>query len=136
MAKMISNSELVKTIKKQGFATEQQINLIKRRINKSDESASEMFNLLDSVMPIRLTEEQKNKAAKWICDKNFKKNGDCRKNCILGIKDEYVVTHPKYLYLKSFYAYGNYYHDCVYDLFSHSMGFQYIIGANNIKIIG
>ena len=69
---MISNSELVKTIKKQGFATEQQINLIKRRINKSDESASEMFNLLDSVMPIRLTEEQKNKAAKWIYDKNFK----------------------------------------------------------------
>ena len=32
-----------------------------------------MFNLFDSVRPIRLTEEQKNKAAKWIYDKNFKK---------------------------------------------------------------
>ena len=86
MAKMISNSELVKTIKKQGFATEQQINLIKRRINKSDESASEMFNLLNSVMPIRLTEEQKNKAAKWIYDKNFKKMAIVVKIVFWGLK--------------------------------------------------
>ena len=72
MAKMISNSELVKTIKKQGFATEQQINLIKRRINKSDESASEMFNLLDSVMPIRLTAEQAEKGREWLLRRNLK----------------------------------------------------------------
>ena len=108
MAKMISNSELVKTIKKQGFATEQQINLIKRRINKSDESASEMFNLLDSVMPIRLTEEQTAKGREWLLRKNLKNNGQFRKNATLP---EYAISVLKdaktEAYLSNFYNLGN-----------------------------
>ena len=108
MAKMISNSELVKTIKKQGFATEQQINLIKRRINKRDESASEMFNLLGEVMPIKLTAEQTAKGREWLLRKNLKYNGQLRKNATLPENEIRILKDAKTeAYLSGFYDLGN-----------------------------
>ena len=108
MAKTISNVKLVETIKNQGFATEKQINLIKRRINKRDESASEMFNLLDSVMPIKLTAEQTAKGREWLLRKNLKNNGQLRKNATLP---EYAISVLKdaktEAYLSDFYDLGN-----------------------------
>ena len=108
MSKTIRNSELVETIKAQGFATEKQINLIKRRINKRDESASEMFNLLDSVMPIKLTAEQTAKGREWLLRKNLKKNGQSRKNATLSENDISVLKDAKTeVYLSEFYDLGN-----------------------------
>ena len=108
MAKTISNSELVETIKEQGFITEKQINLIKKRINKSDESASEMFNLLDSVMPIILTAEQTAKGREWLLRKNLKNNGQFRKNATLSENNISVLKDAKTeAYLSEFYYLGN-----------------------------
>ena len=108
MAKTISNSELVATIKEQGFVTEKQINLIKKRINKSDESASEMFNLLDSVMPIKLTAEQTAKGREWLLRKNLKNNGQFRKNATLSENNISVLKDAKTeAYLSEFYDLGN-----------------------------
>ena len=110
MAKVISNSELVNEIKEQGFATEQQILLIKRRMNKSRENASEMFNLLDSVMPIRLTAEQAEKGRKWLLRKNLKNNGQWRKNATLSENEISVLKDDKTeVYLSDFYDLGNEY---------------------------
>ena len=108
MAKTISNEELVETIKNQGFATEQQINLIIRRMNKSRENAHEMFNLLDSVMPIRLTEEQTEKGREWLLRKNLKNNGQFRKNATLSENNISVLKDAKTeAYLSDFYDLGN-----------------------------
>ena len=108
MAKTISNSELVETIKEQGFATEKQINLIKRRINKRDESASEMFNSLDSVMPIKLTAEQTAKGREWLLRKNLKNNGQFRKNATLSENNISILKDAKTeAYLSEFYDLGN-----------------------------
>ena len=108
MAKTISNSELVETIKEQGFITEKQINLIKKRINKRDESASEMFNLLDSVMPIKLTAEQTAKGREWLLRKNLKNNGQFRKNATLSENSISVLKDAKTeAYLSEFYDLGN-----------------------------
>lgn len=108
MAKTISNVKLVETIKEQGFVTEQQINLIKKRINKSDESASEMFNLLDSVMPIKLTAEQTAKGREWLLRKNLKNNGQFRKNATLSENNISVLKDAKTeAYLSEFYYLGN-----------------------------
>lgn len=108
MAKMISNSELVETIKEQGCATEKQINLLKNRMNKSRESAHEMFNLLDSVMPIRLTAEQTAKSREWLIRKNLKNNGQFRKNATLSENEISVLKDAKTeAYLSNFYDLGN-----------------------------
>ena len=108
MAKTISNSELVETIKEQGFATEKQIQLLKSRMNKSRENASEMFNLLDSVMPIRLTEEQTAKGREWLLRKNLKNNGHFRKNATLSENEISVLKDAKTeAYLSEFYDLGN-----------------------------
>ena len=108
MAKTISNAELVETIKEQGFVTEQQINLIKRRMNKSRENASEINDLTANIMPIKLTEEQTEKGREWMIRKNLKNNGEFRKNATLP---EYAISVLKdaktEAYLSEFYDLGN-----------------------------
>ena len=108
MAKVINNKELVETIKNQGFATEKQILLLKSRINKSRENAHEMFKMLDSVMPIRLTEEQTAKGREWLIRKNLKNNGQFRKNATLSENEISILKDAKTeAYLSNFYDLGN-----------------------------
>jgi type I site-specific restriction endonuclease len=108
MAKVINNKELVETIKNQGFATEKQILLLKSRINKSRENAHEMFKMLDSVMPIRLTEEQTAKSREWLIRKNLKNNGQFRKNATLSENEISILKDAKTeAYLSNFYDLGN-----------------------------
>ena len=108
MAKVINNKELVETIKNQGFATEKQILLLKSRMNKSRENAHEMFNLLDSVLPIRLTEEQTAKGREWLLRKNLKNNGQLRKNATLSDNAISVLKDAKTeAYLSDFYDLGD-----------------------------
>ena len=110
MSKTISNAALVETIKEQGFATEKQIQLLKSRMNKSRENASEIFNLLDSVLPIRLTEEQTAKGREWLLRKNLKNNGQFRKNATLSENNISVLKDAKTeAYLSNFYDLGNRY---------------------------
>ena len=73
MAKVISNSELVNEIKAQGYATEKQILLLKSRMNRNKENASEINELTANIMPIRLTAEQAEKGREWLLRKNLKK---------------------------------------------------------------
>ena len=140
MSKTISNAELVETIKAQGFATEQQILLIKRRYNKSRENASEMFNLLDSVMPIRLTAEHAEKGREWLLRKNLKNNGEFRKNSSLGYRELHILNNAKEAYLSYFYPNGNgffsYYYTPVWSIDTNEEHFEYMIDGVETKILG
>ena len=110
MAKTISNAALVETIKNQGFATEQQINLIKRRMNKSRENASEISDLTADIMPIKLTAEQTAKGREWLIRKNLKNNGQLRKNATLSENEISVLKDDKTeAYLSDFCDFGNRY---------------------------
>ena len=108
MSKTISNAELVETIKAQGFATEKQIQLLKSRMNKSRENASEINELTANIMPIRLTAEQTEKGREWLIRKNLKNNGQFRKNATLSENDISVLKDAKTeAYLSKFYDLGN-----------------------------
>ena len=108
MAKVISNTELVETIKEQGFATEKQIQLLKSRMNKSRENASEINDLTANIMPIKLTAEQTAKGREWLLRKNLKNNGQLRKNATLSDNAISVLKDAKTeAYLSDFYDLGN-----------------------------
>ena len=108
MSKTISNAELVETIKAQGFATEKQIQLLKSRMNKSRENASEINDLTANIMPIKLTAEQTEKGREWLLRKNLKNNGQFRKNATLSENNISVLKDAKTeAYLSDFYDLGD-----------------------------
>lgn len=108
MAKVISNSELVNEIKAQGYATEKQILLLKSRMNRNKENASEINELTANIMPIRLTAEQAEKGREWLLRKNLKNNGEFRKNATLSEIETSVLKDAKTeAYLSDFYDLGN-----------------------------
>ena len=107
MAKVISNSELVNEIKAQGYATEKQILLLKSRMNRNKENASEINELTANIMPIRLTAEQAEKGREWLLRKNLKNNGEFRKNTTLSEIETSVLKTAKEAYLSDFYDLGD-----------------------------
>ena len=108
MSKTISNAALVETIKEQGFATEKQIQLLKSRMNKSRENASEISDLTADIMPIKLTEEQAEKGREWLLRKNLKNNGAFRKNATLSENEISVLKDTQTAaYLSDFCDLGN-----------------------------
>lgn len=138
MAKVINNKELVETIKNQGFATEKQILLLKSRINKSRENAHEMFKMLDSVMPIRLTEEQTAKSREWLIRKNLKNNGQFRKNATLSENEISILKDAKTeAYLSNFYDLGNGYitnNVPIYRYKNNNDCFEYYVQFGDTKL--
>jgi len=110
MAKVISNSELVNEIKAQGYATEKQILLLKSRMNRNKENASEINELTANIMPIRLTAEQAEKGREWLLRKNLKNNGEFRKNATLSENEISVLKDTQTAaYLSDFCDFGNRY---------------------------
>lgn len=139
MAKMISNSELVKTIKIQGFATEKQIQLLKSRMNKSRENEKEISNLIADILPIKLTNVQMVKSVLWLYGKNIKKNGEFRKNSSLGYRELHILNNAKEAYLSYFYPNGNRfftYYTPVWSIDTNEEHFEYMIDGGETKILG
>ena len=138
MAKTISNSELVETIKKQGFVTEKQIMLLKSRMNKSRESFEEIMDLSDEIMPIRLTEEQSEKGREWLIRKNLKNNGEFRKNATLSENEINVLKDPQTAaYLDDFYNLGNIYisnHVPIYRYANSDDYFEYYVQCGDAQL--
>ena len=139
MAKTISNSELVETIKKQGCATEQQILLLKNRMNKSKENEKEISNLIADILPIKLTNVQMEKGVLWLYSKNIKKNGEFRKNSSLGYRELHILNNAKEAYLSYFYPNGNRfftYYTPVWSIDTNDEKFEYMVDGGETKILG
>ena len=139
MSKTISNAALVETIKEQGFATEKQIQLLKSRMNKSRENASEINELTANIMPIKLTAEQTEKGREWLIRKNIKKNGEFRKNSSLGYRELHILNNAKEAYLSYFYPNGNRfftYYTPVWSIDTNEEHFEYMIDGGETKILG
>ena len=139
MAKTISNSELVETIKEQGFITEKQILLLKNRMNKSKENEKEISNLIADILPIKLTNEQMVKSVLWLYGKNIKKNGEFRKNSSLGYRELHILNNAKEAYLSYFYPNGNRfftYYTPVWSIDTNEEHFEYMIDGGETKILG
>ena len=139
MAKVISNSELVNEIKAQGYATEKQILLLKSRMNRNKENASEINDLTANIMPIRLTAEQAEKGREWLLRKNLKNNGEFRKNSSLGYRELHILNNAKEAYLSYFYPNGNRfftYYTPVWSIDTNEEHFEYMIDGGETKILG
>ena len=139
MAKVISNAELVETIKKQGCATEKQILLLKNRMNKSKENEKEISNLIADILPIKLTNVQMVKGVLWLYGKNIKKNGEFRKNSSLGDRELHILNNAKEAYLSYFYPNGNRfftYYTPVWSIDTNDENFEYMVDGGETKILG
>jgi len=137
MAKTISNSELVETIKEQGFITEKQILLLKNRLNRNKENEQEISDLTADIMPIKLTEEQTAKGREWLLRKNLKNNGAFRKNATLS---EYEISVLKdtqtAAYLSDFCDFGNRYANNVpiYRYENENDAFEYYVQFGDAQL--
>ena len=137
MAKTISNSELVETIKEQGFITEKQILLLKNRLNRNKENEQEISDLTADIMPIKLTEEQTAKGREWLLRKNLKNNGAFRKNATLS---EYEISVLKdtqtAAYLSDFCDFGNRYANNVpiYRYENENDAFDYYVQGGDAQL--
>jgi len=107
MAKVMNNTELVNTIKAQGYVTEKQLLLLKSRMNRNKENEQEISDLTANIMPIKLTAEQTAKGREWLLRKNLKNNGEFRKNATLSDYEISVLKNAKEAYLSDFYNLGD-----------------------------
>ena len=139
MAKTISNSELVNTIKEQGYATEKQILLLKSRMNRNKENASEINNLIADMLPIKLTNTQMVKAVSFLYGKNIKKNGEFKQNSSLGYRELHILNNAKEAYLSYFYPNGNgfySYYTPVWSIDTNEEHFLYMVEGGETKVLG
>ena len=110
MAKVMNNTELVNTIKAQGYVTEKQLLLLKSRMNRNKENEQEISDLTANIMPIKLTAEQTAKGREWLLRKNLKNNGEFRKNATLSENEISVLKDTQTAaYLSDFCDFGNRY---------------------------
>ena len=140
MAKTISNSELVATIKEQGFATEKQIMLLKNRMNRNKENEQEIRDLTADIMqPIKLTEEQAEKGREWLLRKNLKNNGALRKNATLSENEISVLKDTQTAaYLSGFCDFGNRYvtnNVPIYRYENENDRFDYYVQGGDAKLV-
>lgn len=90
---MKTNEQIFEDIKKQGYITEQQIMLLKRRGNQQNKDVFG-YPLLDTGQfggGIPLTPEQNEKGLTFLRDKAYTPRGNLRKNCPFGHRELNII---------------------------------------------
>lgn len=105
---MKTNEQIFEEIKKQGYITEQQINLLKRRGNHQNEDIFDytLFELEQFDYGIPLTPEQNEKGLAFLRDKAYTPKGNLRKNCPFGYRELDIISTSSEFRFKGFYDAG------------------------------
>ena len=133
-----SNEQILANAMERGYILENEINLLKKRIN-----AGESYEFLEAIYDnggIELFEEQKTKGYKWLLDKWQTPTGKERKNNPFGYREMEALKDFDHIDFFSFYDAGRYgfrnwtpvYNVCTKEGF----GFQYTIQNGQPYIIG
>lgn len=105
---MKTNEQIFEEIKKQGYITEQQIRLLKRRGNDQNEDVFD-YSMLDTEQfsdGIPLTPEQNEKGIKFLRDLAYTPTGKTRKNCPFGYRELNIISTSSEFRFKGFYDAG------------------------------
>lgn len=133
----MKTKELLEKIVKAGVITEQEINLLKRRMN-----AGEKIELPQSIYDgeINVTPEQSAKGWAWLKNQYQTPAGKERKNNPFGYREIDVLEAPDhYFYFVGFYdagKYGNVYSLPIYLVCGAGTSFEYYVSGGEINIIG
>ena len=127
--------KLIEEAKAQNFVSERQINLLKRRLN-DDKICFEDYN---DLIDFDISEEQNKKGIDFLMKHNFKSNGEQRKNCKLGYREEEILKEFKRFTFDGFYPTGNGYinqFQPIYSVCSEDNSFQYYYNGGEMQIVG
>lgn len=133
----ISNAKLLARIEAKGFATEQEINLFKNRLNRGAASWDEIDKLVD--LCFRLTPEQTEKGYNWLVNLWKTPKGKERKNNPFGPREEAVLESFRCFTFDGFYNAGNgfvNFYVPIWGVVGEASGFQYYNDYKGIHIIG
>lgn len=129
---------------KNKILTEQQINLLKRRLNDGKIKHSDIFGESGEKV-FRLTPEQTRKGLKWLMNKWKTPRGVERKNNPFGYREQNVLENFSHFELADFHNNVNYWQSQsginnyvpVWDVIGKgNIGFQYYMEGGEPKIIG
>lgn len=105
---MKTNEQIFEEIKTQGYITEQQISLLKRRGNHQNEDIFD-YSLLDAGQfeyGVPITPEQNEKSIKFLRDLAYTPTGKTRKNCPFGYRELNIISTSSEFRFKGFYNAG------------------------------
>jgi len=124
-------------IKKKGTITEQELLLVKRRLNDGTYEWKDVEEFTD----LKLTPEQNEKGIKWLRTMGWGKTGVERSNTPFGYREEEAIKNFKEFKLNSFTNIANYQgmknYVPVYDVYTkEGYGFQYYLNGGIISIVG
>ena len=105
---MKTNEQIFEEIKKQGYITEQQINLLKRRGNHQNEDIFDytLFELEQFDYGIPLTPDQNEKGIKFLRNLAYTPTGKTRKNCPFGYRELNIIDTCTEFTFRGFYDAG------------------------------
>lgn len=133
---MKTNEQIFEEIKKQGYITEQQINLLKRRGNHQNEDIFDytLFELEQFDYGIPLTPDQNEKGLAFLRDKAYTPKGNLRKNCPFGYRELNIIDNNTEFTFRGFYDAGNRNYVSLLPLYEIGGMLYYYDG--NIHIVG
>jgi len=134
--------KLIEEIKNSGVITEQQINLIKRRLNHKKYTYFDIQDL--DLTDLKITPEQTKKGLDWLMNKWKTPRGIERKNNPFGYREESILETFKEFRFNSFHDNVNYTqsqmgmhnYQPIYDVIGEDGIFQYYVELGLPKIIG
>jgi hypothetical protein len=129
----MKTKEIVKEIQTKGFITEQQMNLLKRRLNNCKISFDDIKVLFDDGEGVKITPEQTEKSLTWLKDNNP-----------FGYREEQAIKTFIEFRLSDFVDNVNYHqaekgiHNFmpVFTIIGKESNFQYYVELGQPKIIG
>lgn len=105
---MKTNEQIFEDIKKQGYISEQQISLLKRRGNHQNEDVFD-YSLLDTEQfsyGIPLSPEQNEKGISFLRDLAYTPKGNLRKSCPFGYRELNIIDTCTEFTFRGFYDAG------------------------------
>jgi hypothetical protein len=130
-----SKKVFLEEIKNKGEITEQELLLIKRRLNDGTYKYSDVKPLFEDGEGLKLTPEQSAKGKAWLLDKWKTPTGKVRENSPFGYREEKILEEEHEMYLKDFYddARGDYHN---YYPYYEIGGMEYYVKGGEIQILG
>ena len=132
--------QLIKDILKRKIITEQEVLLIRRRLNHG------VYNWddVEVLQNLKITPEQTNKGLTWLKNKGWTPRGIERKNSPFGYREEDAIETFKEFRLDSFTNRNNYFQQennifnwlPVWNVIGKKNSFQYIVENETASIIG
>lgn len=133
---MKTNEQIFEEIKTQGYITEQQISLLKRRGNHQNEDIFD-YSLLDAGQfeyGVPITPEQNEKGLTFLRDKAYTPKGNIRKNCPFGYRELNIIDTETEFTFHGFYDAGRRNHVNLLPLYGIG-GMKYYYNGE-INVIG